>query len=111
VTGIASGSGRGVAGGVGVAASFVVFVVLLRLFILWLLSGTALLAGRCVSVFVLLEVVFKLLDSFVLGGVLLTKKRVLSEKSEILLRKDRSTHRTDRRGRTTWRSVRPGKHD
>jgi len=56
-------------------------------------------------------VVFKLLDSFVLGGVLLTKKRVLSEKSEILLRKDRSTHRTDRRGRTTWRSVRPGKHD
>src|SRR5699024_6787762 len=100
VAGVASGSRRGVAGGDSDAASVVVFLVLLRIVVLWLLSGTALLAGRCVGVFVLLEAVFELLDSFVLGGVLLTKKRVLSEKSEILLRKDRSTHRTDRRGRT-----------
>ncbi|EMA47357.1 hypothetical protein C448_05346 [Halococcus morrhuae DSM 1307] len=111
VTRVASRSGRGVAGGVGVAASFVIFLVLLRLLILWLLSGTVLLAGRRVGVFVLLEAVFKLLDSFVLDGVLLTKKRVLSEKSEISLRKDCPTRRTDRRGRTTRRSVRPGKHD
>ena len=58
VTGVASRSGRGVAGGDSDAASFVAFIVLLRLFILWLLSGTALLAGRCVGVFELLEAVF-----------------------------------------------------
>ena len=111
VAGVASRSGRGVAGGVGIAASFVVFLVLFRLFVLWLLSSTALLAGRCVGVFVLLEAVFELFDSLVLGSVLLTEKRVLSEKSEIPLTKGRPTRRTDRRGQTTRRSVRLGKHD
>jgi hypothetical protein len=78
---------------------------------LWLLSSTALLAGGSVGAFVLLEAVFKLLDSFVLVGVLLTKKRALSEKSEISLTKDRSARKADRRGRTTQRSVRSEKHD
>ena len=104
VTGVASRSGRGVAGGVCVAASFVVLVVLLGIVVLWRLSSTALFAGGSMGVFVLLEAVFELFDSFVLGSVLLVKKRVLSEKSEISLAKDR-------RGRTTRRSVRPGKHD
>jgi hypothetical protein len=108
VAGVASRSGRGVAGGVGIAASFVVFLVLFRLFVLWLLSSTALLAGGCVGAFVLLEAVFKLFDSLVLGSVLLAEKRVLSK---ISLGKDRPTHRTDRRGRTARQSVRPGKHD
>jgi hypothetical protein len=64
-----------------------------------------------VGVFVPLEVVFELFDSLVLLSVLLAKKRILSEKSEIPLGKDRPTHRADRRGRTTRRSVRLGKHD
>jgi hypothetical protein len=75
-------------GRLGVAASFVVFLALVRLLVLWLLSGTALLAGRCVSVFVLLEAVFKLLGPLILLCVLLAKKRVLSEKSKILLGRD-----------------------
>jgi hypothetical protein len=105
VAGVASGPERRA------AASFVVFLVLLRLLILWLLSSTALLAGQCVRVFVLLEVVFELFDSLVLDSVLLAKKCVLSEKSEVPLGKDRPTHRTDRRGRMTRRSVRSEKHD
>ena len=109
VAGVASG--RGVAGGVGIAASFVILVVFLRIVVLWLLSSTTLFAGWCVGVFVPLEAVFQLLDSFVLVGILLTKKRVLSEKSEIPLTKGRPTRRTDRRGQTTRRSVRLGKHD
>ncbi|EMA56585.1 hypothetical protein C451_01613, partial [Halococcus thailandensis JCM 13552] len=64
----------------------IVFLGLFRLLILWLLSSTALLAGRCVGVFILLETFFELFDSLVLGSVLLTKKCVLSEKSEISLR-------------------------
>jgi hypothetical protein len=64
-----------------------------------------------VGIFVLLEAVFKLFDSFVLGGVLLARKRILNEKSEIPLGKNRPTRGTDRRGRTTRRSVRPGMHD
>jgi hypothetical protein len=38
-----------------------------------------------VSVFVILEAVFRLLDPLILLCVLLAKKRVLSEKSKILL--------------------------
>jgi hypothetical protein len=94
----AAASRRRVAGGVGVAASFVIRIVLVRIVVLWRLSSTPLFAGRCVGVFVLLEAIFKLLDSFVQLGVLLAKKRVLSEKSEIPLAMNRPTCRTDCRG-------------
>ena len=63
------------------------------------------------GVFVLLEAVFKLLDPFVLVGVLLAKKRILSSKSEVSLTKDRPTRKTDRRVVRPRRSVKPGKHD
>jgi hypothetical protein len=55
-----------------------------------LVSSTALFAGRCVRVFVLLELVFEFSDSVVLVSELLTKKRVLSSQGEILLAKGRS---------------------
>jgi hypothetical protein len=104
-------SGRGVAGGVGVAASFVIRIVLVRIVVLWRLSSTALFTGRCMGVFVPFEAIFKLLDPFVQVGVLLAKKCVLSEKSEIPLAMDRPTCRTDRRVLRPRRSVTPGKHD
>jgi hypothetical protein len=111
VAGVTSRSGRGVAGGVGVAASVVILIILLRFVVLGLVSGTTPFTGRCVSVFVPLEASFKLLDSFVQIGVLLAKKRVLSEKSEIPLAMDRPIQRTDRRVFRPGRSVKPGKHD
>src|SRR5699024_10654752 len=48
VTGVASRSGQRVAGGVGVAASTVVCIVLLRIVVLWLLSGTILFSEQYV---------------------------------------------------------------
>ena len=77
----------------------------------WRGNAISLKGAHLQDVFVLLEAVFKLLNSFVLLGVLLAEKRVLSEKSDIPLVKDRPTHRTDRRVVRPRRSVRPGKRD
>ena len=82
VTGVASRSGRGIAGGVRDAASVVVLVILLRLIVLWLVSGTAPFAGRCVSVFVPLEAILSS-SSRSFSSAFCWRRNAFSEKREI----------------------------